>query len=106
MSETEVKPNPWLQIAGIFENDEHFDEWQQAIRDYRHSRDFMEEHDAVPLEIPARTTEIETGCRAETMGVFAEAETRTEALRRLQAWLFQLFLDGALIAAPDGSDAQ
>src|SRR5262245_58535573 len=27
--------NPWLRIAGIFENDPFFEEWQQAIAEYR-----------------------------------------------------------------------
>jgi hypothetical protein len=30
--------NPWLDMAGIFHDDPFFDEWQQAIADYRHER--------------------------------------------------------------------
>ena len=31
--------NPWLQIAGIYKDDPHFDEWQAEIREYRLRRD-------------------------------------------------------------------
>ena len=27
--------NPWTAMAGIFKNDPLFDDWQQAIADYR-----------------------------------------------------------------------
>src|SRR5438132_14403335 len=27
--------NPWTEMAGIFKNDPLFDDWQQAIADYR-----------------------------------------------------------------------
>jgi len=27
--------NPWLEMAGVFHDDPLFDEWQQAIADYR-----------------------------------------------------------------------
>lgn len=33
------EPNPWLAIAGIFEDDDDFDEWQEEIRKYRRERD-------------------------------------------------------------------
>lgn len=99
MSETEA--HPWLQFTGTLEDDASYAAFQQVIQDNRASDAFMSEHDAIALEIPARTTETETGCRAETMGVFAEADTRDEALRRLQVRLFQLFVDGALIISPD-----
>ncbi len=31
--------HPWLPAIGIFQNDQIFEEWQQAIRDYRRSVD-------------------------------------------------------------------
>jgi hypothetical protein len=31
--------NPWLRIAGIFKDDPLFDEWQEAIADYRRQID-------------------------------------------------------------------
>ena len=37
--------NPWLQIAGMYKDDPLFDEWQQAIRDYR---DAVEKDDDYP----------------------------------------------------------
>ena len=36
--------NPWLEMAGIFHDDPLFDEWQQAIADYR--REVNENADA------------------------------------------------------------
>jgi hypothetical protein len=35
MSWNQQADNPWLRIAGIFENDPLFEEWQQAIAEYR-----------------------------------------------------------------------
>jgi predicted RNase H-like HicB family nuclease len=34
-----AQPNPWLRMAGIFKDDPYFDEWQQAIEDYRRQID-------------------------------------------------------------------
>ena len=31
--------NPWMRYEGIYKNDPLFDEWQQAIADYRRERD-------------------------------------------------------------------
>jgi hypothetical protein len=39
--ETQAK-NPWLALAGIFKDDPLFDEWQEAIREYRKSVDQAE----------------------------------------------------------------
>jgi hypothetical protein len=30
-----AEANPWLKIAGIYKDDPLFDEWQQAMADYR-----------------------------------------------------------------------
>ncbi|VXD21844.1 conserved hypothetical protein [Planktothrix serta PCC 8927] len=35
--------HPWLKFAGIFENDPQFDEFLQAIQDYRNEIDAEEE---------------------------------------------------------------
>lgn len=35
--------HPWLKFAGIFENDPQFDEFLQAIQDYRNELDAEEE---------------------------------------------------------------
>lgn len=32
-------PNPWLAMAGMFKDDPLFDEWQQAIAEYRDQMD-------------------------------------------------------------------
>jgi len=39
--EFEVKDevNPWIQFAGMFQNDPYFDEWQQAIAENRRKAD-------------------------------------------------------------------
>jgi hypothetical protein len=34
-----VPDNPWLKSAGIFKDDPTFEEWQQAIADYRRQVD-------------------------------------------------------------------
>ena len=31
--------HPWLPAIGIFQNDQLFEDWQQAIQDYRRSVD-------------------------------------------------------------------
>ncbi len=31
--------NPWLRMEGVFKDDPLFDEWQQAIAEYRRQRD-------------------------------------------------------------------
>jgi predicted RNase H-like HicB family nuclease len=31
--------NPWMKFAGAFKDDSHFDEFQQAIQDYRREAD-------------------------------------------------------------------
>jgi hypothetical protein len=31
--------NPWVEFAGMFENDPYFDEWQQAIAENRRKAD-------------------------------------------------------------------
>lgn len=33
--ETAGEPNPWLDAAGMYRDDPLFDEWQQAIAEYR-----------------------------------------------------------------------
>ena len=100
------EPNLWTHGAGMFADDPLFDEWQAAIQDYRRRVDFMDEHGTVPLEIPVRLTETPTGWRAETFGVAAEAGDDGEALRRLEARLYELFLDGAAIVAANSSVQQ
>ncbi|MGL6139162.1 MAG: type II toxin-antitoxin system HicB family antitoxin [Planktothrix sp.] len=35
--------HPWIKLAGIFENDPQFDEFLQAIQDYRNEIDAEEE---------------------------------------------------------------
>ncbi len=35
--------HPWIKLAGIFENDPQFDEFLQAIQDYRNEIDAQEE---------------------------------------------------------------
>ena len=99
------EPNPWTQVAGMFADDPLFDEWQAAIQDYRRRVDFMDEHGTVSLEILVRLTETPTGWRAETFGV-ATAEDDGVALRRLEARLYELFLDGAAIVAVNSSAQQ
>ena len=31
--------NPWLKMEGVFKDDPTFEEWQQAIAEYRRERD-------------------------------------------------------------------
>lgn len=31
--------NPWVKVAGIFKDDPTFDDWQEAIQEYRRERD-------------------------------------------------------------------
>lgn len=34
-----AQTSPWVRMAGIFKDDPYFDEWQQAIEDYRRQID-------------------------------------------------------------------
>jgi hypothetical protein len=36
------QPNPWLERAGLFRDDPHWDEFQEAIADYRREVDARE----------------------------------------------------------------
>ncbi len=42
-AKTQEAEHPLMQFAGIFENDPMFDEWQEAIREYRRKLDLEEE---------------------------------------------------------------
>lgn len=33
-----AEENPWLKVAGIFQDDPTFDDWQEAIQEYRRER--------------------------------------------------------------------
>jgi hypothetical protein len=35
----EIPDNPWLQMAGIFKDDPDFEEWQEAMKEYRRQVD-------------------------------------------------------------------
>ncbi len=39
LAKAKADNHPWLPAIGIFEDDPVFDEWQQAIQDYRRSMD-------------------------------------------------------------------
>lgn len=39
LAKAKADDHPWLPAIGIFDNDHVFEEWQQAIRDYRRSVD-------------------------------------------------------------------
>ena len=39
-----TEENPWLAVAGIFQNDPLFDEWQAAIEEYRRKVDEEEDN--------------------------------------------------------------
>ena len=43
--EVGASENPWLKMAGMYKDDPLFDEWQQAIREYR---DQVEKDDDYP----------------------------------------------------------
>jgi hypothetical protein len=43
-----TEENPWLATAGIFRNNPLFDEWQEAIEEYRRKLDDEEEDNLLP----------------------------------------------------------